>query len=260
MNKKDKNDARRYLRELGFSDIEIDLYRGLLRFGPSNVSDLAEKTGVKRTTAYANVKGLLEKGLVSESRKGSERVLVGESPECLKTILKDRESELNHIKSNIGRCYSFLDEILNHSDSNTVEVRTFRGRVGIREVYSMALKAEKLYSFAHLERYYDVFPRSEALWINALEENKNREVWDILVDSPRARRVMCDNRYDRYYVKILPESKDQGYILFSDILVFDGMLVVVNLDPNNLYGTIFDSKSVYHTVMTLHNIVWSLLD
>ena len=52
------------LASLGFSQKEIKIYLALLELGTASYTDLAKKTGIKRTSLYAMVDKLIERGVV----------------------------------------------------------------------------------------------------------------------------------------------------------------------------------------------------
>ncbi len=73
-----ENDA---LKGLGLSDSEARIYLAALAAGESLPKHLAERAGVKRPMLYKLLPELVEKGLLSETRKGKRRYLVAEDPE-----------------------------------------------------------------------------------------------------------------------------------------------------------------------------------
>ena len=70
MNKNNK--IIEYLKQLDLSEIEAELYLILLNKGSLSVRDLAEISGIKRTTAYIYIDQLIEKGLVLKVVKESK--------------------------------------------------------------------------------------------------------------------------------------------------------------------------------------------
>ena len=80
MNKNDK--IIEYLKQLDLSEIEAELYLILLNKGPVSVRDLAEMSGIKRTTAYIYIDQLVDKGLVMKMVRESKRLVAANQPKA----------------------------------------------------------------------------------------------------------------------------------------------------------------------------------
>jgi len=58
------------LSKLGFSEIEVKLYKELIAVGQSKAANLSKKLNINRPTVYAALDSLIQKGLVSKIKKG----------------------------------------------------------------------------------------------------------------------------------------------------------------------------------------------
>jgi predicted transcriptional regulator len=58
-----------YLQQLGLSDIEAQLYKGLLEAGSTTIMDLANHVNMKRITVHFNIENLMKKALISRHVK-----------------------------------------------------------------------------------------------------------------------------------------------------------------------------------------------
>src|SRR6266567_484019 len=80
-----------FLDQLDLSENEAKLYLALLESGPIAVRDLAQITGIKRTTVYLHIDLLVEKGLVMKIVKGSRKQVVAAEPEdSLQYLVKQK--------------------------------------------------------------------------------------------------------------------------------------------------------------------------
>lgn len=87
-----KTDLTSLLGSLGFTEKEAIVYVAIQKQGRVAPANLAELTGINRTTVYSVTKELLKKGVIVEDLKTSTRELVATPPEDLAKIL-DREKE-----------------------------------------------------------------------------------------------------------------------------------------------------------------------
>jgi predicted transcriptional regulator len=100
------------LKKLGFTDKEAQVYLMLLRIGPSPVSALANRLGLKRVTVYSVLDSLCARGLVTFDQCGNCRRYIPHDPECLLDDLEKEGAELKFRMSLAKSCVSKLHESL----------------------------------------------------------------------------------------------------------------------------------------------------
>lgn len=69
------------LEELGLTPEESTIYLGLLRVGGSIASSIAKETGIKRTTVYALLRSLANKGFVTMYYRKRKQLYYAEKPQ-----------------------------------------------------------------------------------------------------------------------------------------------------------------------------------
>lgn len=249
-----------YLKQLGLSDIETKLYLGLLETGSTTVMELANHVSIKRITAHFNIESLISKGLVTETRKGARRQIVAEGPEKLLELLEDRETDIKQLKQTLPTIIQTISKsIPKAKTSDDVEIRYYEGKKAVLNIYQETLKADEVYSFADLDKYYEVFPGTIDSWEKALSENPKRTVRDLLVDTPLARKIGTAGNYDRYYSKFLPKSDFFAGFGFSDYIIYDDKVAIVQLDKDYPTATVIESKQIALSLKALHRSMWELL-
>ncbi len=72
------------LKDLGLPEQDAHIYLSLLRIGGSTASGVAKAAGVKRTTVYAILHSLAQKGFVAMYYKKSRQLYYAEKPERIK--------------------------------------------------------------------------------------------------------------------------------------------------------------------------------
>lgn len=83
----------KYLKDIGLSEKEAQIYLALLSFDKALIAEISEKAKVKRPTTYVILDSLLKKGLVSESNEGKKTYYMSEQPEKLEMFV-DRQIHL----------------------------------------------------------------------------------------------------------------------------------------------------------------------
>lgn len=78
------------LTELGLAEQEISVYLTLLKIGGSTASITAKAAGIKRTTVYAILHSLAQKGFVTMYYRKGRQLYYAEKPERIKNYFEKR--------------------------------------------------------------------------------------------------------------------------------------------------------------------------
>src|SRR3989338_3820252 len=103
------------LKQLDFNDKEITIYLAILEKGKINPSEVAQITGINRTTVYSVAKELIRRGIVSEDLGASPRLFVPKivfvPQENLESYLYSRAAVWNEsIMQSDGIWWGFQDQ------------------------------------------------------------------------------------------------------------------------------------------------------
>lgn len=80
-----------FLKHIGFSDQESIIYLTLLERGFLSISNISKFTRINRVAIYNLIPSLLQKGVISEIKKGSRNLYKAENPEKL-SYIRDRQT------------------------------------------------------------------------------------------------------------------------------------------------------------------------
>jgi sugar-specific transcriptional regulator TrmB len=136
----------KFLEEIGLTDKEAPVYLALLGQDSATPSELAEKTGIKRTTVYVVLESLEKKGLASELPSGTTSRFHAEPPERLQTYI-ERQRVLLEEKS--ARLKDIIPQIksVSRGKGERPIIKFFEGRDGAisanEEFYEMHEKRSK---------------------------------------------------------------------------------------------------------------------
>ena len=83
------------LTALGLNPREIKVYRAVVRAGEIDPASLAKATGIKRTSAYAIARALVEKGLLVEDATKRPRTFLPASPKEVEHIVEEKRKHLD---------------------------------------------------------------------------------------------------------------------------------------------------------------------
>ncbi|MCC7303943.1 hypothetical protein IT418_00800, partial [bacterium] len=94
---------RQLLTQLGFDDVQSQLYLEIANNGPVTVLELSRTTPVKRTTVHFHVEQLIARGLVVEGVRRGRRVLTAVSLEKLSGIIEEQKQQVAAMEKSLVR-------------------------------------------------------------------------------------------------------------------------------------------------------------
>ena len=106
-----KTDLIDLLGLLGFTDKEASVYVAIQKQGRVAPADLAELTGINRTTVYSVAKELLKKGVIVEDLGTPTRELVAAPPGDLAKLVESDRQEINKKQALVAEAIEQLKSI-----------------------------------------------------------------------------------------------------------------------------------------------------
>jgi len=236
------------LQRIGLNANEAKLYLAALELGQTDISRLAKKAGIKRTTAYLIAAGLKNRGLISSFKKGKRPVFYAEDPRVLLDQIDERKSIIS----------SFLPQLL--SQANLIDkkpvIRFYEGEEGIREIYKDTLR----------------FPGKEILAVYTEDSihYSGEDYWDNVYTPKRLKlRIPIRNIYPN-----TPSMKKYGQLIrdqaqttkFIDAKIFNSEIEILIYGDRHVailsfkeeVGLIIESPKIQQGLRSLFETIWAL--
>lgn len=118
---------------LGWSPNRTAVYLALLEAGEAPASSLAVRAGLKRTTVYEILEGLVADGLAAEGRIGKRRTFTAEPPEALRGLVARQEKAVAQLVPMLLQ--------RTRGPAGAPRFRYYAGLGGVRRVNEMLLEA-----------------------------------------------------------------------------------------------------------------------
>jgi len=154
-------------------------------------------------------------------------------------------------------CYLFNIPYID--DQNIAETNG----ITAEKVLGDVLRADKIYSFGNIDKYYEIFPGTRKLWAESHKTNPRKECWELLVDSNLARHIAALSRKEQtntYYPKFYPKLIDSLAYGSIDCFVFDNdKIKILNLNPANPSAVTLQSQGIAQIIKTIHYSTWQSL-
>lgn len=146
---------RHILKQLNFSEKEIDIYLAALALQTSSISELAKKAGIKRPTAYVILEKLEEKGLVSLSEKKNKQIFIVQSPDKLLKLIEQQKEELSEKEEAIKKTLPQF-KALTKEDTSIPLFKYYEGKESVWNIFDDLIESKQDASVIAAGEIYDI--------------------------------------------------------------------------------------------------------
>ena len=236
------------LKDAGLNDNEASLYLAALELGEANISRLAKKANIKRTTAYWVVDSLKEKGLISSIKKGAQTKYHAEDPHKIEELLEDKKLSIRKIMPELMSFANLIDK--------KPKIRYFEGKEAYKEVFKDILRYPNSEVLAWFDENF-ISVDQKFFFEYFVPKGKERKIW--------ARVIYPDNTQTRELVASNQEHLIQGKIANSKKFKMD---IEINLYGKNKMGIIsypeqiaiiIESQKIFEAQKNIFELLWDNL-
>ncbi len=246
-----------FVKKLDLKEGEVAIYLELLKMQSGTVLQLAHATGMNRITVHGYVNTLMRYGLISQTKKGSRRILVPEPLEKVEFLLEGKKQEIEQAEKELPQVLESIKEIIPRGRTDTsVILKYYEGKANVLSVYKETLRASLVCSFVDLDKYYEIFPDTTKMWEDALDANPRRELFTIAVDSELARQISATG-HARYHSKFI--SGEQPFAGL-DFHIYGNKVAIIQLEQTNPVAIVIISRLVAAGLLSIHRVMWGLLN
>ena len=125
------------LESIGLSPNEVKCYLTLIKIGSASASEISRQSGIHRVSIYDALRGLREKGLISQVTKANKMLFEAADPSNLLQIIEKRQNDLEIAKKIIP---NLIDKF--NLPKEKQEIRSFKGEVGIKTIFEDMLNSK----------------------------------------------------------------------------------------------------------------------
>lgn len=241
------------LRQLGFSDKEIQVYLTLLTSGPTSVRKLAKDADLNRGTVYDALKSLQDRGVVGVFQKHRRQFFMAEDPEKFGDVIEQQERTITSLKRNFTEVLPELRSLYVHGGTKPV-VKYYEGAKGINLILRDVLKTVdeldpkfyRIYSSLAVRSYvYNEFP-------HFTKERIAREIHVnvIALGKGGAERPYSDRRW-----------LTQEAIAPTYTIIYGPKVAHITLDKGDVpLGVLIEDERIADAERIIFDHVWSTLD
>jgi sugar-specific transcriptional regulator TrmB len=234
----------------GLSEKEADIYAALLSLGEAPVIAIAKKAGIKRTTVYNILPGMVTAGLVQTTIRKKHRLFFVENVASLKSRLEDRERKID----------SLLPELrsLHNVFPFKPKITIYEGDGGMRELYMDTLNSSKpgdtICAFTGMNDFYDLFPKDFS--DRYIEERVKRKIAINMIapESPAAVEWLGSAPQTLRQIKLIKQSLS----FKADMEIYADKVALISY-RENFIAVIIESKEIHDMQLAAFQLMWKAL-
>jgi len=239
------------LKSIGLEEKEAKVYLAALELGPTSIQDLAEKSGIKRSTVYEMIKSLEEKGLISETSKGKRRLMVASDPERLKQNITSKERLLKEILPEL--------KSLNNIGNIKPNIRYYEGMNGLRQIYKDTLTTKNKLTL-WISPIQSMLETIGEDFLNSYVEDRTRlGIWvnSVYITSQRVDdyKYLDPTTFEKTLRRIRFTSPDIN--IKNTMCIYDNKVAIISSRKEG-FGFIMESTDYAETMRVFHNLLWNI--
>lgn len=259
-----ENRLNEQLKHAGLNDKEALIYASLLDLGGSGFpSAIAEKAGIKRSTAYKILLGLTIKGLVNELQKKNKIFYQVEKPDKLIRHAKNQVQMAEDNLEKAERLFPELQGLYTLSSSNKPKVFYFEGREEVASIYlEMITPGQKPYemlAFANAKAFKASMSFKQVRHFVKTKEKLGIPVRAIVPDTEEDRQFN-PTVFEGIHKKYWPDLRYIPAELFpfeSEITIFGtDKIAIAKFGPKNPVGVIIEDEVIHGTIKLMFEVAW----
>jgi sugar-specific transcriptional regulator TrmB len=222
------------LERMGLSRAEATVYLTILHGGRLNLASLSDKSGINRTTLYAYLHTLLNKGYIKETVLGKRTYYIAENP---KVVLIKYRLAGNELESNLKELMAVFSTV-----KQTPGIMMYQEKEGLQDLYrDIVAKASYIKSIFSPDRYYAVFSAKDDTFV---EDVKRKGIkGQVLVERSESSEKRRGHKETKDYTY---RYLEKGYSPTINMIVFNGHTALISFE--SLFGVLIsnDLISKYH--------------
>lgn len=228
------------LEKAGLSPNEAKCYVTLLKLGSASANEISRKSGIHRVSVYDALRGLHEKGLISQITKANKLLFEAGNPEKIQEMIETKEFQLEEAKKIMP---SLMMDF--QAATEKQEVHSFKGLAGIKNVLREMLKSKtEILDFGAEYKIKEFLPYDYHKWDKERVGNKiNMKI----VASTKIRPTKIPLTKIRY----VPSEFNSSVSTY----IFDNKVALIMWVENPL-AILIEHKSVYDSYKNYFNYLW----
>lgn len=244
-----QNKKQKLMDIMGFSDKKARVYLALLESGEAQVTYLARKCGLKRTTIYNILPELRDEGLIKITKQNGRTLYYVDDTRDLERVISLKSKGLQELLPELKKVQSVL--------SIRPKVVLYEGEGGMKQLYQEIIDSvspgDKILTYIGLEGF-DSFISAEVLQEYINQRIAKRIVNRVItVPNEKSEELLKSSTKELREMKIIKESKE---VFSSDMKIFGNKVAFLSY-KENFFSVVLESKEISTMLRSLFNSIWN---
>lgn len=228
------------LEKAGLSPNEAKCFITLVRLGSASANEISRESGVHRVSVYDAIRGLREKGLISQITRANKMLFEAGNPNRILNIIDEKEKELEEARRVVPEL--LLDF---NMTSRKQEIHSFKGLIGIRTVLAEMLKSNtEILDFGAEYKIKEFLPSYYQMWD---KERCEKSITMRIIANIRFKPASIPMTLIRY----IPSEFHSSVSTY----IFDQRVALVMWVENPL-AILIEDKAVYESYKSYFEYLW----
>lgn len=234
------------LNQIGLKEKKAELYLACLKMGKATAYSLAEKSNVKRPTAYDIIAQLMKEGLLYKTIKNNVAYYSPADPEIFINKEKEREEKINILVPKLQEI--FISKKIRPS------IRYFEGEEGIKEMNEDSLrslkKGDEILAYVG-ENILEHMPEHAKRYVKRRVERGIR-LRGIYTDNELVQKYLKNNDSELRQVKIVDKKI---FPITNETNIYKNKIAISSFNKE-LFGIIIESEEIYLSQKAIFELAW----
>ena len=228
------------LEQIGLSPNEAKCYRALVREGSASANEISRRSGVHRVSVYDALRGLREKGLISQITKANKLLFEAANPEKILDIIKEKEEVLKETKEMIPNLLLQFT-----TTKQKQEIYSFKGVAGIKTILQEMLKSNtEILDFGAEYKIKEFLPYDYPKWD---KERIRKKIHMKIVANSKIKPI----KIGLTKIKYVPQEFHSTVSTY----IFDKKVALIMWVENPL-GVLIEHQAVYESYKNYFEYLW----
>ncbi len=237
------------LSGLGLSKKSADIYLSALSLGTASVQKIAEKTGLKRPTAYGYISELVTEGLLEKIPLGKREYYRATSPRVLQTRAEKTALAITNALPEL--------EALQAATAGRPNISILEGEKGLRQVYGEMEHANGICFWSKLESFEKAFQDVFENLSIAIAQRQIR-TREIIANTSEARKSA--KRYALTAGKSYSARTATVEGIQNDNAIYGNTVALFRLHEGNLFVIRMEDAVIAQAMKALFEMAWKSAD
>lgn len=232
------------LKQVNFTEKEARIYLALLELGQSDVTNIAKKSGLKRSIIYVLIEGLMEENYVTQLPNRKINTYQAIDPGIILTHVKN-------MARNLAEMIPFLQSLQNKSPSRP-RIHFIDTKEGILKIYDDINNYDNQFFISSYSKIEEHFPGVMKKWVEDYKKSSLKYKGRHLIpENPKDSPFVKDFLSIGQKVRVIPGIKE----IKMDFALYGNKLAITSLGDKP-YIVIMESQDLVDSLMPVMEIVW----